>query len=61
MSHSDIVDRLNLVNEMRDDQSEVEMRMRVKELERTRHLMIWHDLSTMANHSHLFFHDVLFI
>ena len=39
MSHSDIVDRLNLVNEMRDDQSEVEMRMRVKELERTRHLM----------------------
>ena len=31
------------------------MRMRVKDLERTRHFMIWHDLSTVANHSHLVF------
>ncbi|CAB3981856.1 Retrovirus-related Pol poly from transposon opus [Paramuricea clavata] len=55
ISYSDIVDKLNLVNEMEDVESEEKMRMHVKDLERTRHLMIWHDLSTVANHSHLVF------
>ena len=31
------------------------MKERLKQMERTRHLMIWHDLSTVANHSHLVF------
>jgi fructosamine-3-kinase len=32
-----------------------EMRKRLKEVETTQHLMIWHDLSTVENHSHLGF------
>ena len=31
------------------------MRERLKVMERTRHLLVWHDLSTVANHSHLVF------
>lgn len=55
MSSKDIVDRLNRVNEMKDGKSEEEMRKQVQDMERTRHLMVWHDLSTVANHSHLVF------
>ena len=31
------------------------MKRRLKEMERTRHLLVWHDLSTVAYHSHLVF------
>ena len=31
------------------------MRERLKGIERTRHLKVWHDLSTIANHGHLVF------
>ena len=55
MSHSDIAARLNLVNEMKNGQSVEGMRKQVKDMERTRNLLIWHDLSTVANHSHLVF------
>ena len=55
MSASDLVDRLHKLNETKDGEGIEEMRERLKEIERTRHLMIWHDLSTVANHSHLVF------
>ena len=44
---------------MREEgEDETEMRNRLKVMERTRrkeHLLVWHDLSTVANHSHLVF------
>jgi hypothetical protein len=40
---------------MVDGENVDEMRKRLKEMETTRHLMMWHDLSTVANHSHLVF------
>ena len=52
MSGQQIVHRLTTLNEVVDGESVNEMR---KRLETTRHLMIWHDLSTVANHSHLVF------
>ena len=55
MSASDLVDRLHKLNETKDSEGIEEMRERLKEMERTQHLMIWHDLSTVANHSHLVF------
>lgn len=54
-----VMDRLTMLNhyERRDSENEEEMKERAKfkEMGRTRHLMMWHDLSTVANHSHLVF------
>jgi hypothetical protein len=47
--------RKNVLNETKDGECEAEMKRRLKEMERTRHLLVWHDLSTVANHSHLVF------
>lgn len=55
MSNADIVDRLTKLNEIKPGKDIGEMRSRLKEIERTRHFMTWHDLSTVANHSHLVF------
>jgi hypothetical protein len=55
VSEEDLVDRLTTLNEVVDGKNLDEMRKRLKEMETTWHLMIWHDLSTMANHSHLVF------
>lgn len=52
LSGEDVVERLKKLNEMKDDE---EMRTRLKNMERTRHLIIWRDFSTVANHSHLVF------
>ena len=40
---------------MKNGQSVEDMRKQVKDMERTRNLLIWHDLSNVANHSHLVF------
>ena len=32
--------------------SKIELSSKLKQLERTRHLMFWHDCSTISNHSH---------
>ena len=47
--------RMEMLNEKKDGEGEGEMRERLKVMERTRHLLVWHDLSTVANHSHLVF------
>ena len=53
MSVEEVVERLTMLNE--DGENEEEMKERLKVMERTQHLMMWHDLSTVANHSHLVF------
>ena len=55
ISGEDVVKRLQKLNEVKDDEDDEEMRTHLQNMERTRHLMIWHDLSTVANHSHLVF------
>jgi hypothetical protein len=46
---------LKALNEYIEGESTESMRNRLKNIERTRHLKIWHDLSTIANHGHLVF------
>ena len=59
ISSEDVVKRLQKLNEMKDEEDDEEddeeMRTCLQNMERTQHLMIWHDLSTVANHSHLVF------
>ncbi len=55
MSKEECFNRLTVLNETKDGECEAEMKRRLKEMERTRHLLVWHDLSTVANHSHLVF------
>ena len=55
MSRLDVVERLTELNEFNDNDSLTKMRKKLRSLERTRHLTIWHDHSTVANHGHLLF------
>ena len=55
MSATEVENRLTMLNERKEGEDETEMRNRLKVMERTRHLLVWHDLSTVANHSHLVF------
>lgn len=55
MTRLDVVKRLTELNEFDDSQGLTTMKEKLKSLERTRHLMIWHDHSTVANHGHLLF------
>jgi hypothetical protein len=50
-----VITSLKEINEYHDGGNEDEMRARLKKSERTRHIKMWHDLSTVANHSHLVF------
>ena len=56
MSYADVVKKLGMLNEIKEEESLSVMRERLKKMERTRYLMVWLDLSTVANqcnHSHL--------
>jgi hypothetical protein len=55
MTRLDVVKRLTELNEFDDSEGLTTMKEKLKYLERTRHLMIWHDHSTVANHGHLLF------
>ena len=55
MSVTEVENRLTMLNERNEGEDETEMRERLKVMERTRHLLVWHDLSRVANHSHLVF------
>ena len=55
MSRLDVVSRLTQLNEFDDTEGLTKMRNKLKALERTRHMIIWHDHSTVANHGHLLF------
>lgn len=56
MNEEEIVDRMIMLNERKLDwEDERRMRDRLNVMERTRHLIVWHDLPTVANHSHFVF------
>ena len=55
MPCENLMTTLNNINEYKEGESADKMRARLKKIERTRHVKIWHDLSTIANHGHLVF------
>ena len=50
-----VVKRLKVLNEYDENEGLTKMRKKLKKMERTRHLQIWHDHSTLANHGHILF------
>ena len=55
MSCEMVAKMLQDLNKFKEGESGDQMRACLKKLERTRHIKLWHDLSTMANHGHLVF------
>ena len=55
MSREQVVSRLKELNEYDENDGLTKMRKKLKKMERTRHLQIWHDHSTLANHGHILF------
>ena len=56
MNNDEIRKHLNNINELKksDDSCSIEeLRKKLSQFERTRHLMLWHDGSTLSNHGHL--------
>jgi hypothetical protein len=55
MTHEQIVARLREINEYNegDNLNTEQLREKIKSTERHRHLLIWHDNSTVANHGYL--------
>ena len=55
LTKNSLTKSLKAINEHIEGENEDEMRARLKDIESTRHLKMWHDLSTIANHGHLVF------
>ena len=55
MSSIELQKRLSFLGELDEEMSIDEMKKLLKELERSRHIQIWHDASTVANHAHILF------
>ena len=55
MTPEQLIDRLNELNEYSKDEELTisELKQRLKLIERTRHIITWHDNSTVANHGYL--------
>ncbi|CAB3995643.1 Hypothetical predicted protein [Paramuricea clavata] len=55
MTHESVTTLLKAIDEYNEGESLKSMQNRLKDIERTRHIRIRHDLSTIANHGHLVF------
>ncbi|XP_065639884.1 uncharacterized protein LOC124815982 isoform X2 [Hydra vulgaris] len=56
MSRKSIINYLKRINEMQEvdqDEKTNNLKIRLKKFERKRHFMLWHDTSTISNHSHV--------
>ena len=53
MNREDVIVELKRIGEFNRDESTDELRRQLKILQRTRHLILWHDTSTISNNSHL--------
>ena len=47
--------RLKSIGELNCNETADDMREKIKQFERTRHLQVWHDASDIANHGHILF------
>ena len=57
MPVQNVTRRLKTLNEYDEEERVENMRADLQAVERTRHIKVWHDLSTIANHGHLVFMD----
>ena len=48
-------ERLKSIGEFKHDETSEFMRKKLRTIERTRHLQVWHDASMIANHGHILF------
>lgn len=55
MSRLTVVEKLKNLNEFDDSEGLTTMRNKLERLQRQRHLIVWHDHSTVANHGYLVF------
>ena len=55
LSAKEVEERLSFLGELDDNMNVDDMKMTLKDFERSRHIQIWHDASTIANHSHILF------
>jgi len=55
MTRLRVVECLKAINEFDDTEGLTVMRRKLKRMQRQRHLMLWHDHSTVTNHGHLVF------
>ena len=55
MPREQVLSRLKELNECDETDDLMKMRKKLQKLEQTRHLQIWHDHSTLANHGHILF------
>lgn len=55
MPRLEVAQRLTELGEFNDEQGLTSLRNKLKALERSRYLLVWHDHSTVANHGHLVF------
>ena len=55
MSRLDVSTRLSELGEFDDGEGLTVMRQKLKKTERQRHLLVWHDHSSVANHGHIVF------
>lgn len=53
MAKQDALKRLQALGEDKGEENLYTMKERLRIMERTRHMLLWHDLSTVANHSYL--------
>ena len=56
MASETVINKLIKLNEIKEGENTLgNLKKHLMDLERTRHLLVWHGLSTVANHSHLIF------
>ena len=55
LDENELHDRLKTIGEFNHDENNEFMRQKLKIMERTRHLQVWHDASVIANHGHILF------
>ena len=53
MPDAQLLNRLEVLGELKENENQDEMKKRLMSLETTRNLMVWLDNSTIANHGHL--------
>ena len=55
ISIQELTTRLASINELNSDDTINSMKLKLKNYERTRNLIVWHDASIISNHSHILF------
>ena len=55
IKEEELVERLRLIGELVENEDLSTMKMKLKTFERSRNLQLWHDASTITNHSHILF------